>query len=211
MSAESGGHVATEAFHILRSLYQLSTDLASSENRQDLIFRILNNTIRLFPYNRAVLWSFDERKPRLLGVSGRDEADDTSPYADLWKKVVNSLEQQKELHVLNGSSTSRKEAWEALTEKTSGLSVLWVPLVEEGTWAWLDISESHLFGHSLPADVVASVFANRDIFLVLANYGKTTAEITTTDTYVRTEAPNTAPANSWTLSPGTLEILCRRD
>ena len=45
------------------------------------------------------------------------------------------------------------------------------PLVEEGTWARLEISESSLFQRPLPQSVVASAFANRELYLVLANYG----------------------------------------
>ena len=48
----------------------------------------------------------------------------------------------------------------------------YLPLVEEGTWAWLEIGESSLFARPLPKDVVASAFANRELYLVLANYGQ---------------------------------------
>ena len=58
------------------------------------------------------------------------------------------------------------------------------PLVEEGTWAWLEIAESDLFSAPLPKEVVASVFANRGFYLVLANYGPTPVEIQTADAYV---------------------------
>ena len=46
-----------------------------------------------------------------------------------------------------------------------------MPLVEEGTWAWLEIRDSSLFTRPLPAHVVASAFVNRESYLVLANYG----------------------------------------
>ncbi|MBN1853711.1 MAG: hypothetical protein JW829_13345, partial [Pirellulales bacterium] len=54
------------------------------------------------------------------------------------------------------------------------------PLVEEGTWAWLEVSDSRLFTQPLPRDVVASVFANRRLYIVLANYGQTPATIQST-------------------------------
>ena len=132
MSENKDSHVATEAFHILRTLYQLSTDLNSSESRQDLIFRILNNTISLFPYHRAVLWSFDNKRPKLLGVSGREDVNHKSPRAELWKDAVTSLDENKSLQILDNSPISKKGAWKSLVEKTSGLSVMWVPLVQNG-------------------------------------------------------------------------------
>ncbi|MCX7886282.1 MAG: alpha-amylase family protein [Verrucomicrobiae bacterium] len=59
----------------------------------------------------------------------------------------------------------------------------YLPLVEEGTWAWLEISDSNLFAQPLPKDVVASAFANRDLWLVLANYGRSAVEVVTRDAF----------------------------
>ena len=132
MSADKGPHVATEAFRILRTLYQLSTDLFSSESRQDLIFRILNNTIRLFTYHRAVLWSFDDRRPKLIGVSGQEDVKHQAPLIRLWKDNINSLEENTKLQILNDTAINHKDVWKTLVEKTSGLSVMWVPMIENG-------------------------------------------------------------------------------
>jgi multidrug resistance efflux pump len=132
MPADKGSHVATEAFHILRTLYQLSTDLFASQSRQDLIFRILNSTIRLFAYRRAILWSFDNKRPRLLGVSGREDINNQSPLATLWRDVITSLEENKRVQVLNDTSTGPQDTWQRLVEKTSGFSVMWVPMIVEG-------------------------------------------------------------------------------
>ena len=93
------------------------------------------------------------------------------------------------------------------------LHALWLrrylPLVEEGTWAWLGIGASDLFAQPLPADVTASAFANRRAYLVLANYGRTPVEIATTSAYVSvTEGP--APStNRWRLETRSLQILAK--
>ena len=132
MTESKGSHVATEAFKILRTLYQLSTDLFSSANRQDLVFRILNSTINLFAYRRAVLWSFDEKRPKLLGVSGREDINDQSPLVRLWKNIVTSLKEKNTVQILKSNSIDREDEWQTLAKKTSGLSVLWVPLIVDG-------------------------------------------------------------------------------
>jgi Biotin-lipoyl like len=132
MSEKKGSHVATEAFNILRTLYQLSNDLFASENRQDLNFRMLNNTYRLFAYNRAVLWSFDNKHPKLIGVSGQEDINHQSPLVRLWKSVITSLKENKTLQILSNSSTNQKNEWQTLVKKTSGLSVMWVPMIENG-------------------------------------------------------------------------------
>jgi hypothetical protein len=83
------------------------------------------------------------------------------------------------------------------------------PLVEDGTWAWLEIWDSDLLAHPLPGGVVASVFANREIYLVLANYGREATVVTTTETFVPADEPAAAPAKQWTLEPESLQILQR--
>ncbi len=85
----------------------------------------------------------------------------------------------------------------------------YMPLVEAGTRAWLEIGESGLFKAPLPAGVVASAFANRDMYLVLANYGKAAVEITTVEKFVSLGEKIGEPAVQWSLAPGTLQILRR--
>jgi hypothetical protein len=82
----------------------------------------------------------------------------------------------------------------------------YAPMVEEGTWAWIEIKDSQLFRRPLPQNVVASVFANREIWLVLANYGKSAAEIATVRTYASSKDPSRA-ATLWQLEGRSLLIL----
>jgi hypothetical protein len=81
--------------------------------------------------------------------------------------------------------------------------------VEEGTWAWLEIGESSLFPEPLRQDVVASAFANRDLFLVLANHGQTPVEVATSARYVLVADPSAAPTKHWNLERRSLQILRR--
>jgi hypothetical protein len=85
----------------------------------------------------------------------------------------------------------------------------YLPLVEEGTWAWLEIGDSDLFSQSLPENVVASAFANRDFYLVLANYGENPASIQTADSFVSTGGGSESPNQHWNLAGRSLEILRR--
>ncbi len=132
MAAQKTAHVAVQAMTILRSLYQLSTDLHASENRQELIFRILNSTISLFPYHRAVLWSFDRKKSKVLGISGREEINSQSALVKLWAPVVASLKNFKSVRILKHPPNGLEENWKRLVEKTSGLSIVWIPITSNG-------------------------------------------------------------------------------
>jgi hypothetical protein len=83
----------------------------------------------------------------------------------------------------------------------------YLPLVEEGTWAWLEISDSDLFAQPLPKDVVASAFANREFYLVLANYGGTAVEVATREAGVRASDPASGSKTQWPLPARSLHIL----
>jgi hypothetical protein len=82
-------------------------------------------------------------------------------------------------------------------------------LVEEGTWAYLDIDESDWFGSPLPRGVVASAFANRELYLVLANYAASTTEISTVAEFAPTDAEPQAPGKIWRLPRRSFQILRR--
>lgn len=104
--------------------------------------------------------------------------------------------------------------WDAVPQRpeTRPTHARWLahyrPMVEEGTWAWLEIHDSSLFGRPLPQRVVASAFANREMYLVLANYGQTAVEVETADAYVSVATP-AAAATKQTLPPRSLAILRR--
>ncbi len=85
----------------------------------------------------------------------------------------------------------------------------YLPLVEEGTWAWLEIGDSALFAAPPPKEVVASAFANRELHLVLANYGPTPAEVATAEAYVPADDPAAPPGRTWPMPGRSLRILRR--
>jgi prepilin-type N-terminal cleavage/methylation domain-containing protein len=107
------------------------------------------------------------------------------------------------LHLYHGDHNSLPPGYGPLAEK-------YLPLVEEGTWAWLEIAKSTLFDQPLPSGVVASVFANRAFHLVLANYGQSAVDIQTTADYAPIDCPNAQPQRHWRLDGRSLAILCGR-
>jgi hypothetical protein len=85
----------------------------------------------------------------------------------------------------------------------------YLPLIEDGSWAWLEISDSNLFTNPLPQGVVASAFANREFYLVLANYGQTPVELETAAEYTPTDQAAATPTKRWNLPPRSLQIVRR--
>ena len=106
-------------------------------------------------------------------------------------------------------------SWDAVPEhpETRPTHARWLkqyqPLAEAGTWAYLEITDSNLLTQPLPANAVASAFANREFYLVLANYGSQAAEIVTADAYVTTDNSGVPAAKQWNLPPRSLKILRR--
>ena len=86
----------------------------------------------------------------------------------------------------------------------------YLPLVEEGTWAWLEITDSDLLTQTPPREVTVSAFANREFYLVLANYARTPVEVLTQDHYVSAAEPAAAPQSKWTVAGRSLQILQRK-
>jgi hypothetical protein len=83
----------------------------------------------------------------------------------------------------------------------------YLPLVEDGTWAWLEITDSSRFLAPLPKGVVASAFANRDRHLVVANYGRAAAEVEASDAHVLADQPSNLPARRWSIGMRSLIII----
>jgi hypothetical protein len=80
-------------------------------------------------------------------------------------------------------------------------------MVEEGTCAYLEVGDSDLFLNPLPEGTVASVFANRDIYLVLANYSGSVVNVATRDNYFSLSSPDAPSENLWKMEGRTLKIL----
>ena len=85
----------------------------------------------------------------------------------------------------------------------------YLPLVEEGTWAWLEIGESDLFAEPLAEGVVASAFANRDLHLALANYSQSPVVVQLADPYQAVVDPGALPRKQWELDRRKLLLLRR--
>jgi hypothetical protein len=131
---------------------------------------------------------------------------------DFWMKRCREIRRELQAHPEGPATYS---IWDSFPGRPAARQAhaRWLarykPLVEAGTWAWLEVGESSLFSEKLPLDVVGSVFANRELHLVLANYGQQPAQVTTTDAYVSSEAPSVPAAKQWRIAPRTLLILRR--
>lgn len=136
-------------------------------------------------------------------------------HDDFWLKRCRDA---RALHRENPAALHTYSAWDEVPgsprtrERWGEWLARYRPLVEEGSRAWLDIRQSDLFAAPLPADVVASAFANRRFRLVLANYGRTPADVATSIPWLQGEAglpgaPTAPPSTRFTIPPRSLLFL----
>ncbi len=84
---------------------------------------------------------------------------------------------------------------------------LYRPMVANGSRAWLEIRRGSLFSAPVPEDVCASLFANEEIYLVLANYGDTVHELSSR--WWWKDRQTGEQAGTWRLKPREMRLLRR--
>lgn len=119
-----------DAAQVLARVYRLATAAFRSPSRRVLVFRVLNDTVQVVPYERASLWAISRRRPRLLGVSGQVTLRPRTLFARAWARLVEALPARGEAKVLDRAAfASRAADWEAVVGERHAL---WVPLPREG-------------------------------------------------------------------------------
>jgi multidrug resistance efflux pump len=130
------------ALNILNILNRLIVNAFKSKKRQALSFLILNDTVQMTRYDRAVLWDFDRSKPSLLGVSGQSSINATTDIAKRWQRLVQNLKHPGQIQILSSESfKSEQTLWKEYEESNSRPSVLWFPITAHdrmATGLWLE-------------------------------------------------------------------------
>lgn len=117
---------------VLSTINRLTIEAFSASSRQALIFHILNETSQLRPYDRATLWSFEGRKPTLLGVSGHSEFSDSSELSERWQRLVQTIKDPHDRQILNEKRLlGNLEDWHHIKKELQGTTILWIPLCPE--------------------------------------------------------------------------------
>jgi len=86
---------------------------------------------------------------------------------------------------------------------------LYRAMVEPGTSAFIEVTDSDLFAGTLPLKLTASVFANRNLYLALANYSSQDATVETKDVYRSLTDEAAAPGKSWRIKARSLIVVKR--
>ncbi len=115
---------------ILATINQLSVKAFKSKKLQNLIFIILNDTVPIVGYDRAVLWKMQKNgKPQLMGVSGQASISKLTDLSKRWYAIVRNIkEPEKPQEIVHPD----------ISEDTT---ILWMPIFAHDTLVlglWLE-------------------------------------------------------------------------
>lgn len=99
-----------------------------AENLKTLAFIIVNDTHKVFKYERAFLWEFDEGTPKMIAVSGHHTVYKETELLQKSTKLLRNLKDPDEARILKEESFS--EEGSLFTELYSGneKTIYWIPI-----------------------------------------------------------------------------------
>lgn len=125
----------TAPIQVLALLNRLSLNAFKSHSRQNLIFQILNDTLQLVAYDRAILWDMSRGDPSLLGISGQTIVNRASAIARNWRQVITHIKSQYTMQPLDQEAISQEahDSWQALHHSTTSAppSIYWIPIYSQ--------------------------------------------------------------------------------
>lgn len=125
----------TKTIQLLAGINRLSLKAFKTQTAQSLVFLILNDTVPIAFYDRAVLWKFVEGKPKkLLGVSGQEIIKQTD-LSKQWQEVINGIKEPEKVQIITSPNIP------------ASTSLLWMPILSRekpvlGLWLerWNDVA-----------------------------------------------------------------------
>lgn len=128
MDEESIGTAAITA-QPMYVINRLNLKAYKSESREALIFTMLNDTIHLIRYDRALLWSLEDKKPKLLGISGETEVNRDAAVMQQWNSLLDNISDPSRVQIIEPEhSSSFKESLDEISLSHHKSTVLWFPI-----------------------------------------------------------------------------------
>jgi len=127
---------------LLYVINSLSSKIFNAETRKSIGFIVLNDTVNLVQYDRALLWNFEKSKPKLMGISGQAKFDPKSELAQKWDRLMKLILDPEKPAILHGWNFAKEDKiWVELQGK-SNTTVLWLPVVDDNKLIlglWLEL------------------------------------------------------------------------
>lgn len=116
-----------KAVHLLAAINRLHIKSFGCRTQQSLTFLILNDSVQIIKYDRAVLWKYPnpDALPELLGVSGHAHINKKSEIAKQWLNCIQSIPNPKVPQILSLSTPIPAPSPQVAP------SVAWIPVFTE--------------------------------------------------------------------------------
>ncbi|WP_415712689.1 efflux RND transporter periplasmic adaptor subunit [Maridesulfovibrio sp.] len=125
---------AEKSIRILSVLQKLSLESLHAKNAEELVFSMLNRTVSLCGYDRALFFEQGVKRLKLKGISGQSAINKTSEMVEQWNSFAAALNKATEPCVLSEEHFPEniRKYWQAYVQKNGGISVIWFPLTGWG-------------------------------------------------------------------------------
>lgn len=122
-----------KALNLLSTIYRLTLKAFGAKNRNALIFLIVNDTISVVRYDRALLWEFENNSAKLIGISGQTTINATTETAKKLKRLVSELRTLTATQILTTEHFKGETVlWNEYSNSSLAPSILWVPIQIHG-------------------------------------------------------------------------------
>ena len=122
-----------EIVKLLTAINRLTIKAINTNEKQSLIFLMLNDTAQIVRYDRAVFFSMGKQPTKVLGVSGQTKVSKWADLSKKWRAVADDIKDPRTLQVINHDSLNRSgNIFNELEQGQGGTSILWVPLFSGG-------------------------------------------------------------------------------
>lgn len=113
---------------ILFAVNRLNLRAHSCKTKESLIFLILNDTINVAHYDRALLWDLTTAKPWLLGISGQSELTKNKELIKRWNQIISEIEDKKKPQIFIIERLENIEKLNPEDKKDLKSTILWLPI-----------------------------------------------------------------------------------
>ncbi|MBA2369231.1 MAG: HlyD family efflux transporter periplasmic adaptor subunit [Candidatus Protochlamydia sp.] len=122
------------------ALHRITLKAINAEKLQNLIFIMVNDTFQVMKYDRAILFSKQKEKVKILGVSGLTDLNSQTEVTTRLRRAIQELKNYQEARLLTPEDFSSLKDWDYL-QSLRASTVYWLPLKVENEelGLWLEI------------------------------------------------------------------------
>jgi len=143
-------------FQLMLRINRLNLKAFSAKTFDAFKFIILNDTVYVVRYDRAVLWDLTKGKPAVIGISSQSKVNKDAEIIQKWQEFIQAIPDiSKAQQITSELFKQYRDKWNELQKQTKS-SVLWLPIIvgdKPVAGLWLEKWEAE--NEQMSAEVVA--------------------------------------------------------